>query len=157
MRKLEIVLSEIETNLEHHDLIDPTISAVSIGWQLEHIMMVINSVVATIEKSNPEDYAFQFKPIRYYILFRKKIPRGRAKAPKVVQPVNDHTRSQETLRLQLEQTKASIQTLKNCQKGQFFAHPYFGNMKRNAAIRFLAIHSNHHLDIVKDIKTKKEM
>lgn len=151
MQKLESVLNQIERNIEFHERVNERVSKVSVGWQLEHTMLVINNVVEALEKSNPKDYRFKNTPIRFFIMVIGKIPRGKARAPKGVRPPEEVIRTTESLSTQLELTKLSIQKLPNMDKNQFFAHPYFGNMKRNAAIKFLGIHSNHHLKIIKDV------
>ncbi|MDP4797282.1 MAG: hypothetical protein NWQ27_06760 [Crocinitomicaceae bacterium] len=151
MNKLEIILNEVERNIEFHENVNQNVSRASIGWQLEHLMLVINNVAAAIEKSNPNDYKFKYKPIRFVIMTIKKMPRGKARAPKGVMPNKELTRTSESMQKQLEIARASTQKLYNLDKNQFFVHPYFGNMRRNAAIKFLGIHSNHHLAIVKDI------
>lgn len=155
MRKLDIVLKEIESNIEFHDRVNTAVSLATVAWQLEHIMLVINNVVASIENSSPKDYTFKYKPIRFVIMTIGKIPRGKARAPKGVQPAEETGENQipkeEQLRVQFAKAKLSIEKLAILDKNQFFAHPYFGNMKRNAAIRFLRIHSNHHLRIIGDI------
>lgn len=150
MEKLEIILNEIERNIEFHEKCVENISKANVGWHLEHLMMVINNVVLAIEKSNSSDFKFQFKPIRFYIMYRQNIPRGKGRSPKSVLP-QEEIRTIEGLKVRLETTKLSIQKLPKLEKNQFFAHPYFGNMKLKSAIKFLGIHSNHHLAIIRDI------
>ena len=151
MEKLEIVLKEIEDHIQFHEQVNQSISQVSVGWQLEHLMLVINNVVATMKNSDPKAYKFVYKPVRLYVMLKGKIPRGKGKAPKGVVPPEEEKRTIENLKAQLAITRNSIQKLTKLHKKQFFKHPLFGNMRRNAAIKFLGIHSNHHLAIVKDI------
>lgn len=151
MQKLEIILNEIEKNIEFHELVNEKVSKVPTGWHLEHLMLVINNVIFSIEKSNPSDYRFNYKPVRFIIMTAGKMPRGKGRAPKGVQPSEDEKRTIESLRAQFEKTRISVAKLATLNKNQFFPHPYFGNMKLKSTIKFLGIHSNHHLDIVKDI------
>ena len=151
MQKLEIILKEIDQLIEFHERLKTDVSQVSVGWQLEHVMMVINNVVTAMEKSNPSDYRFKYSPIRFVIMTFGKIPRGKGKAPKGVQPLEQETRTIESLRLHYENAKLSVEKLPQLDKNQFFIHPLFGYMKRNSTIKFLGIHSNHHLKIIRDI------
>ena len=41
--------------------------------------------------------------------------------------------------------------LENISKDHYFEHPFFGKIKRKETIRFLEIHTNHHLKIIDDI------
>jgi hypothetical protein len=34
---------------------------------------------------------------------------------------------------------------------KYFEHPYFGKLRLNKTIKFLEIHTNHHLEIINDI------
>lgn len=151
MQKLENVLNQIEQNIEFHERVNESVSKVSVGWQLEHTMLVINNVVEALEKSNAKEYRFKYTPIRFFIMAIGKIPRGKGRAPKGVNPLEEEPRTIEGLKTQLEKAKLSIQKLPTLNKDQFFIHPLFGNMKRNSTIKFLGIHSNHHLAIIKDI------
>jgi hypothetical protein len=40
-------------------------------------------------------------------------------------------------------------------RDHFFEHPYFGKLKLKETIRFLEIHTQHHLDIIRDIIMNK--
>jgi hypothetical protein len=37
---------------------------------------------------------------------------------------------------------------------KYFDHPYFGNLRLNKTIKFLEIHTKHHLEIINDIIKK---
>ncbi len=149
MKRLEKLLNQIEQQIPFQATTNNQVSSVSAGWHLEHCMLVINSVVRTIEASNPEAYKFQWKPIRCVIMTFRNIPRGKAKAPSGVQPTVEFNEA--SLHEHLVRTRASIQKLNTFGKDQFFPHPLFGDMKLKAAVKFLGIHTNHHLNIVNDI------
>ena len=78
-----------------------------------------------------------------------KIPRGKGKAPKVVQPKEDVT--QALLTEDIVKAKENIATLSNGHKNQYFLHPYFGHLNVRPTIKFLKIHTKHHLNIINDI------
>jgi hypothetical protein len=86
-------------------------------------------------------------------LATKKIPRGKAKAPKIVAPKADINKDE--LQLHLNRTRETIKALELVSKDHFFEHPYFGKLKLKETIRFLEIHTQHHLDIIRDIIMNK--
>ena len=55
------------------------------------------------------------------------------------------------LQLHVNKTRETIKGLETVSKDHFFPHPYFGNLKKKETIRFLEIHTNHHLKIIRDI------
>jgi hypothetical protein len=79
----------------------------------------------------------------------KKIPRGKAKAPKVVQPKANL--DNEGLLNHLSLTRNKIKTLETLSKDKYFNHPFFGDLKLGQSINFLEIHTKHHLNIIEDI------
>ena len=81
-------------------------------------------------------------PLRY-------IPRGKAKAPKVVLPPNHF--SAEDLFSQLKLAKKQIESTKQLPKKSYFTHHIFGMLSKKQTLYFLAMHTNHHLKIIKDI------
>ena len=60
----------------------------------------------------------------------------------------------EDLVSQFEVAKANIKTIAGLDKNAYFKHPLFGNVNTPRIYRFLLIHTNHHLKIIKDITTK---
>ena len=87
--------------------------------------------------------------IRIIVLTTKKIPRGRAQSPDVVVPKGKIT--EETLKAHLDQTVEKIKELNSIGPNQYFRHPFFGNLRLKQTVKFLEIHTYHHLKIVNDI------
>ena len=79
----------------------------------------------------------------------KKIPRGKAKAPKIVRPEGDI--SPETLNLSLEIVRENIKDWKTLDKNVHFQHPFFGVLNKRETEKFLILHTKHHWMIIKDI------
>jgi hypothetical protein len=83
-----------------------------------------------------------------------KFPRGRVQSPKEVRPSAGFNAG--TLRQHIYHTKENLQLLDGLAPGHYFKHPFLGDFKLKAAIRFMAVHTNHHLHIIDDIiKTVK--
>jgi hypothetical protein len=79
----------------------------------------------------------------------KKIPRGKAKAPKIVRPEGDI--NPETLALSLEKVRENIKDWKSLDKTAHFPHPFFGVLNKKETERFLILHTKHHKMIINDI------
>ncbi len=149
MKKLDTLLKEIEILISKQELLKENVSAAAIGWHIEHSLLTINAIIDQLKRSNPADYKWEFNFTRTLVFTINKISRGRAKAPKVVQPKNSITL--ETLRLHFNNTKGNMTALQTLQKNNYFEHPFFGKLNLKPAIKFLSLHTNHHLKIMKDI------
>jgi len=149
MKNLENLLDHFESRIQLFTNENLAISKSNIGWHIEHSLLTINGVAKLLVQSNPKNYKWKFNFVRILVLKRGRIPRGRAKAPEVVVPKITYN---ETLLLShLEQTRKSISELESISKDHYFDHPYFGKLKKKDTIRFLEIHTNHHLEIIEDI------
>jgi len=149
MKKIELLLQELETKIPLQHVLQTSVSASSIGWHIEHLLLTIHKIAEATKTSNVDHYKFVFKPLKYVVYLIGKIPRGKAKNPKVVEP---EFFDENTLKLHLQKTRTTILELANIEKNKYFEHPFFGNLKSRDMIRFLEIHTNHHLEIIKDIQ-----
>ncbi|WP_299366061.1 DUF1569 domain-containing protein [Winogradskyella sp.] len=144
------LINEIDTKVQFRDSIDSSISTVDVAWHLDHMLKTINKITDTLEISNPDDYSksyFNFS--RILSLSSGHIPRGRAQSPSVVRPPDSILT--ESLILQINMAKANVEKLKLFDKKSHFNHPYFGQLNKAQAIRFMEVHTMHHLKIVSDI------
>jgi D-serine dehydratase len=149
MKNLDANLPELANYIALHNKSNKAISEVAVGWHLEHSLLVIKQITATVAQSEPKLYKSKFNLSRFIVFLTKTIPRGKAKAPKVVIPVDEITI--ETLQESLKNTYQAIAYLKDCQEKQYFMHPFFGQLNKKQTIQFLAIHTQHHLKIIRDI------
>jgi len=152
MTELIQLIHQLESQIENHETINSNVSQSSIGWHLDHSLMVINGIITQVKNSNPEQYKRQFNWKRVFIKTINKFPRGKGKAPKVVQPTE--IASKEILTTKLEAAKTNSIELKNLHPNSYFTHPYFGNLNLKKTIWFLKLHTYHHLKIIHDIKNK---
>lgn len=152
MNKIAELLNQLENKISFCEMSNPEISNGNVGWHIEHSLLTLNGITDFIIKSNPQDYKWKFNLSRIIILTTKKIPRGRAKAPKVVQPKD----SVDSVFLQnhLSETQKKIKELDQLSSNNYFDHPFFGKIKLKQTIKFLEIHTKHHLDIINDIVKK---
>ena len=147
------LLNQLEFHIPSSESINLQVSQSTVGWQIEHSLLTINGIVSAVQKSNPKDYNWKFSFMKLVVLATKKIPRGKAKAPKVVVP--KAAINSDDLQEHLTKTRNTIKTLEMVSKDHFFEHPYFGKLKRKETIRFLEIHTRHHLNIIEDIVNNK--
>lgn len=148
--KLLKAIDELESYVSKLNLSNEAVSKSTIGWQIAHSLKVIYGVTKTVAKSKPKDYKWQFNFTRIVIFTTGKIPRGKAKAPKAVRPEEAKITKEELLGF-IEKSKKAIQTALDADPKAFVEHPFFGLLKRDKAIRFLEIHTEHHLKIIRDI------
>ena len=149
MKNLDAILPELATYIPNYNHSNSAISEAAVGWHLEHSLLVIKQITATVAQSEPKLYKSKFNVKRFVVFLTKIIPRGKAKAPKVVIPVDEITI--ETLQESLKNTFQAITYLKDCEEHQYFMHPFFGQLNKKQTIQFLAIHTEHHLKIIRDI------
>ena len=149
MRKILTQLDEIENLKVFSAKSKPSVSDVSVGWHLEHSLLVIKSILEGLQKSDPQKYHPQNKLSKFLILITGYIPRKGGKAPKFTIPENDTY--EENITTYLELVRNSLSEVNKMPPNSFIQHPYFGHLNRNTSIKFLYIHTNHHLKIVRGI------
>ena len=148
MQKLTNLIDELASYIPQLEARNESVSASSVGWQIEHSLLVISSVIEGVKRSDPSLYKWSFKPWKYLIFWRGKIPRGKSKAPKFVIP---DAFTVESLQGHIETCRAKIVELDALSAGHYFRHPYFGDTKKKDVIPFLVLHTEHHVKIIRDI------
>lgn len=149
MKPLATLLNELENQLPFIERKQENISQVTVGWHLEHSLLALVKMITAVEHSNPADYKYQFNMKRLIVLTMGKIPRGRAKVPESVKP-GEGTTIENIIGL-LEKAKQKVTLFETFAQDKFFTHPVFGDVKLRQAHKVIAIHTNHHLQIINDI------
>ena len=149
MRKLEALIHNLESYVPQHALLHTKISKGSIGWHIEHCLLTIDVVVNALKRSDGQNYQRRFDFRRFYVLTSGKIPRGKVEAPTLVRPVADLDGA--SLRQHLSKCMENISIIEHLSSEHFFTHPFLGDFKLKPAVKFLAIHTHHHVNIIKDI------
>ena len=150
MQELQSLLNKLNSNISSFEKENLNISAGSVGWHIEHSLKTINQIITACKNSNPTEYQWHFNFKRFLIMsVAKKIPRGKAKAPKIVRPEGDITL--ETLHLSLEKVNENLLNWESLDKNAHFPHPFFGVLNKKETENFLVLHTKHHLLIIKDI------
>jgi|LakMenEpi03Aug12_release.lakeMendotaPanAssembly.Ray.scaffolds.fasta_scaffold44113_7 hypothetical protein len=150
MNQLQSQINELESYIDKHELKKESVSNSTVAWQIEHSLLTLNMIINAVKKSNPNEYKWSLNMNRILVMtILKKIPRGRAKAPKIVQPTENI--SIESLKNHIEKARENILLLNGFEKNNYFEHPFFGKLNLKPTIKFLGIHTNHHLEIIRDI------
>ena len=149
MRKLKAIVAQLESYSTDFEKSNLTVSNATIGWQIDHSLLVINSVIEQLKNSNPEQYKWRFNKMRIFIQIINTIPRGKVRAPKLVNPMERATF--EDLNAKLALAKKNISDLEKLPAKSYFTHPMFGDLNLKSTIWFLKLHTKHHLKIIQDI------
>lgn len=149
MNSLQKVLLQLENHISNFEKTNPNVSDSTIGWQIDHCLLVINGIISQIEISDPLKYEPKWTFPKFMVFTTGKIPRGKAKAPKVVIPIQVAT--QDELKTKLGAAKNNVLKLDSFSENQFFYHPFFKDLNVKQTKKFLTIHTKHHLKIIEDI------
>ena len=146
---LDELLIQLKEKLPLIDKKNEAVSGAAIGWHVQHSLMVINVIVRSLESSNEKDYTWKFNFLRTFILTIGKFPRGKVQSPKSVRPKEAY--SFDSLQSDFLTTEINVKKLETLPQNAFFTHPIFGDLNLKPAIRFLKLHTVHHLKIINDI------
>jgi hypothetical protein len=147
--KLTHLINSLEKHIEHREISNPNISKANIAWHIDHSFKVIIRVVSTLQSSDPTLYKNNFSFLGKIFFKLGFFPRGKAKAPNYVKP--PEVILKEDLLSQLQEARAHIEIIPTLDENAFFKHPLFGNINKIRVSRFLELHTNHHLKIIKAI------
>jgi len=149
MNKLQEIIHQLENQIPNFEKTNVAVSQSTVGWQIDHSLLVINGVVEQLKNSNPKNYKWKFKWIRTYIKIINKIPRGKVRVPKSVKPIDVANITDLTSKLEL--AKNNIAEMEKLSAKSYFTHPFFGDLNVKSSIWFLKLHTKHHLKIIEDI------
>jgi hypothetical protein len=146
---LSAQLAEMAQLLPQYQKANPAISKESIGWHIYHNLKVINGVYQATKASKPENYKWRFNFARLMVFLMGRIPRGKGKAPKQVVPPADIQLAD--IEQQLAQARQGAADFPKLDPKAYFDHPFFGMLTLKKTLRFLEIHTDHHIKIMRDI------
>lgn len=142
-------LDSLQTYIDKKSFTNESISTGSVGWHIQHSLLVVQKITETILASDPLVYKWSFNLKRAYFFLKKGFPRGRANAPDIVIPTSDLTSDE--LNDSVIKTKLVLAKLQHAKPNQYFTHPFFGKLNKKSSIIFFDIHTKHHLKIIQDI------
>jgi hypothetical protein len=159
--------SEIDSLLEKPEVVlrhrHPPISKWSTDEQIQHVLLANRWALSTMVSMlhNREDFSEsgRLKPLGVLLLGFRAIPRGRGKAPVAARPRTEATLSD--LRVNHRQQRGYLRKLRENQDlarslRTRFQHPLFGDFTPSHGLRFVRVHTRHHLKIIRDILATME-
>lgn len=147
-QKLNTYLNTLESSIPKFITKNEKVSSSTVGWQIDHSLKVVNGVIGTLMNA-PSNKPTKLTMLGRFCLWSGYIPRGKGKAPKVVIPPDDI--KAEDLLKQVENARDLLNKLNTIDKTATFKHPFFGVLSKKQTIRFIEVHTNHHLKIINDI------
>ncbi|WP_292892141.1 hypothetical protein [Nonlabens sp.] len=142
-------LTELASFIKAGDQLNLKVSKKSSYWHLDHSCKVLHAISEALTTSQPKDYQPKYSLPKLMIMTTGFIPRGKGRAPKQTLPTGDL--STEALYSNLEKIKEAIKDLNDLSKNNNFKHPVFGYLNLKDAIKFMGIHTQHHLKIMRAI------
>ena len=146
---LEKEIESITNAIEHHEKQNDTISKSGIDWHIDHSLKVILAVSESLKKSDTKKYKWKFNFWRTVVFIVNRFPRGKAKAPKITYTKDLIVKEQ--LLSQLIIVKKNLQEIETLPENSHFKHPIFGFLNLKQTIKFLGLHTKHHLKITDEI------
>jgi len=152
MRNIEQRLEKLYTYIEDAHKLNTSVSSANVGWHIEHSLLVINKMITALIHSDPTRYKWKFNLSRAIVFTINKFPRGKGKAPDAVTPKQVEKTDFDAL---FTKTREKIEELKKADPNNFYEHNIFGVLNKKNTFIVLDIHTNHHIQIIKDILSSK--
>ena len=146
---LKPYLQELQLHIANRDSFNPKVSKVPVAWHLDHSLKVINSICNALATSDPKVYKSNFNASRIFCYTFGYLPRGIAKSPRHTLPPD--TIETEDINEQLRVVQLKLESFAALDDNANFKHPYFNQLNKRQAKRFLELHTRHHLKIIEDI------
>lgn len=137
---------------------DPTpvrverVSGWSVAEQVDHVLKVVTAQLARLDERRPPPKGINLAG--RIVLGIGRIPRGVGKSPA---PVRGEARSRSELLAALGAARGRLERMAGDaalwnERRPLAGHPYFGGLTPRQVLRFLEIHTDHHLRIVAEIR-----
>jgi hypothetical protein len=121
MKILQQLLNELEAKIPFWENTNEKVSNASVGWHIEHSLLVIKRVIDSTKKSDPVLYKWKFNIKKIFVFAAGSIPRGKGNAPEPSKPKEDFNES--TLQEHIQLIKNKLAEIDSIQPNQYFVHP----------------------------------
>ncbi|BAO54053.1 hypothetical protein [Nonlabens marinus] len=147
---LQKEFDQLHTYLEKGDIQNSDISQKGIYWHVDHCLRILEGVPEALRTSKKEEFNPKTNLTKLVIMNFKWIPRGKGKSPKHVLPDADHL-SKIEIEERADRAFHQVNSIAKLPAWSHFRHPLFGSLNLKETVKFLKIHTNHHLKIMRDI------
>ena len=157
LRRIAAQLQSVEALLDEGDeklgRRAPKISAWTVAEQVDHLTKVLERALALLA-SGPPRLGRGINLVGRVLLAVGRLPRGIGKSPSAVRGVE---RPESELRGALARVRVLVASVDGAGpalvgRHPVFPHPYFAGLTPAQTLRFLVVHTDHHLRIVADIR-----
>lgn len=146
--KVLMQLEGLESLSVHYHKNAPAVSSVSVGWHLEHMLLVISKIIEGLALSDPSKFSPKINFSKLLVMTFGYIPRNKGKAPKFTLPQDTDVNE---LGFKINHIRKELSQMEFLPAHSYISHPYFGHLNAKESLRFLYIHTRHHLKIIRDI------
>lgn len=147
---IEKSLEALDQFISKADVIRPSVSAASVGWHIEHALLVAEFSVKALQTDLTTTSSLSQRIKKKLFFLVKYIPRKSAKAPKVVRPATQNPEIND-LKIHLKEVLEQLQKATEAPANLYFHHPQLGVINTEETLEFIVIHNEHHLKIIRDI------
>lgn len=151
--RLKVKLDEVASYVAVRDSKNLEVSEAAVAWHMDHIFLVVNQIYKTLEQSEESIYKNEFNIKRAYVFTFNTMPRGKATAPESVRPKENVDIN--TIQIHNDLALTTVEKFSNLPEKKHINHPVLGTMNKDKTIKFLTIHTEHHLKIIRDILKDK--
>lgn len=151
--RLNAKLDEVASYVEVRDSKNLEVSAAAVSWHIDHVFLVVNQIYKSVEQSEESNYKSEFNIKGAYVFTFNKMPRGKATAPESVRPKENV--GIDTIQMHYDQALTTVEKFSDLPEKKHINHPVLGTMNRDETVKFLTIHTEHHLKIIRDILKDK--
>ena len=144
-------LHAIRALIPQRDVTVAAVSAWSVGEQIHHAALVARAISERLDRSGQPAPRTLRSLLGQVVLWRNGFPRGRAKAPSAVLPASGL--SADRLNAAIDQAGEALVAASALPSEAWVRHFILGIYRRDDALRFVAVHTRHHLAIARDIIT----
>jgi len=134
---------------EHSAVRVPHVSSWSIGMHVQHCVLAAVGICRVLESSRAPPPRTWRTLVGRFVLWRGRLPRRRATAPPVTVPEVELSSTQ--LEALLGGAASVLEQARALPADSWFGHFALGTLRRDEALRFIDVHTNHHLRIVAEI------
>jgi hypothetical protein len=156
LQELSRQLDEITTLTGRGDEAVCTLKQAVSGWsaaeQLDHVLKVTASVLArALQQPEPEALPKGINLIGRIILGIGWIPRGKGRSPKSMRGEPATCAALQGQVTSVRQQLDAVTAAHVARSAPLVPHPRFGGLSTDQALRFMVVHTEHHLKIVREI------